>query len=61
MIRLVKALVRVSCEDCRTRTLIHTAVGLIIPTLMFLVTVLGEVYAERFLDAPPLDTSRRQP
>ena len=33
-----------------TRTPTHTAVGLIIPTLMFLVTVLGEVYAERFLD-----------
>lgn len=34
-----------------TRTLLHTAVTLIIPTIMFLITVLGEVYAERFLDA----------
>ena len=36
-----------------TRTLMYTAVGLIITALMFLVTVLGEVYAERFLDAIP--------
>jgi hypothetical protein len=34
-----------------TRTVMHTAVGLIIPTILFLVTVFGEVYAERFLDA----------
>jgi hypothetical protein len=34
-----------------TRTVIHTAVGLIIPTILFLATVFGEVYAERFLDA----------
>jgi hypothetical protein len=33
------------------RTVVHTAVGLIIPTIMFLITVFGEVYAERFLDA----------
>jgi hypothetical protein len=32
------------------RTLITTAVGVIVPTVMFLITVLGEVYAERFLD-----------
>lgn len=32
------------------RTVLHTAVGLVIPTLMFLATVFGEVYAERFLD-----------
>jgi hypothetical protein len=33
------------------RTVLHTAVGLIIPTILFLATVFGEVYAERFLDA----------
>jgi len=33
-----------------TRTVMHTAVALIIPTILFLVTVFGEVYAERFLD-----------
>lgn len=33
-----------------TRTMMHTAVGLIIPTIMFLITVFGEVYAERFID-----------
>lgn len=32
------------------RTVLHTAVGLIIPTILFLATVFGEVYAERFLD-----------
>jgi hypothetical protein len=30
---------------------VRTAVGLTIPTIMFLATVFGEVYAERFLDA----------
>lgn len=34
-----------------THTLIHAAVGLIIPTVLFVVTVFGEVYAERILDA----------
>jgi hypothetical protein len=34
-----------------TRTVVRTAVGLTIPTIMFLATVFGEVYAERFLDA----------
>lgn len=34
-----------------TRTLVHTAITLIIPTILFLATVLGEVYTERFLDA----------
>ena len=34
-----------------TRTVIATAVGLIIPTILFLATVLSEVYAERFLDS----------
>jgi hypothetical protein len=34
-----------------TRTAIHAAVGLLIPTIMFVVTVFGEVYAERVLDA----------
>jgi hypothetical protein len=33
------------------RTVMQTAVGLIIPTVLFLATVFGEVYAERFLDA----------
>lgn len=33
-----------------TRTVLHTAVGLIIPTLLFIATVFGEVYAERILD-----------
>ncbi|HSL26074.1 MAG TPA: hypothetical protein VLA54_07295, partial [Acidimicrobiia bacterium] len=33
-----------------TRTVMHAAVGLIIPTIMFVVTVFGEVYAERVLD-----------
>ena len=34
-----------------TRTLLHTAAGLIIPTVLFIATVLGEVYAERIFDA----------
>ncbi|HSL26073.1 MAG TPA: hypothetical protein VLA54_07290 [Acidimicrobiia bacterium] len=34
-----------------TRTVMHAAVALIIPTIMFVVTVFGEVYAERVLDA----------
>ncbi|MEN8235802.1 MAG: hypothetical protein ABFR89_12880 [Actinomycetota bacterium] len=33
-----------------TRTVMHTAVGLIIPTILFLATVFGEVYAERIFD-----------
>lgn len=32
------------------RTLLHTALTLIIPTIMFLITVLGEVYTERIFD-----------
>jgi hypothetical protein len=34
-----------------TRTVMHTAVGLVIPSIMFFITVFGEVYVERFLDA----------
>jgi hypothetical protein len=34
-----------------THTLMHATVGLIIPTIMFVVAVFGEVYAERILDA----------
>lgn len=34
-----------------TRTVMNTAVGLIIPTILFLTTVFGEVYTERFFDA----------
>jgi hypothetical protein len=34
----------------KTRTVIHTAVGLIIPTILFIATVFGEVYAERIFD-----------
>jgi hypothetical protein len=34
-----------------THTVMHAAVGLIIPTIMFAVAVFGEVYAERILDA----------
>ena len=34
----------------KTRAVIHTAVGLIIPTILFIATVFGEVYAERILD-----------
>lgn len=33
-----------------TRTVVRTAAGLIIPTVMFVVTVFGEVSAERMLD-----------
>lgn len=33
-----------------THTAAHTAVGLILPTIMFVVTVFGEVSAERLLD-----------
>lgn len=33
------------------RTLMHTAAGLILPTIMFVVTVFGEVSAERLLSA----------
>jgi hypothetical protein len=33
------------------RTLVRTAAALILPTIMFVVTVFGEVSAERFLDA----------
>ncbi|MFU8841933.1 MAG: hypothetical protein ACNA8R_14665 [Nitriliruptoraceae bacterium] len=34
-----------------THTVLHAAAGLVIPTLMFVVTVFGEVSAERFIDA----------
>jgi hypothetical protein len=34
----------------KTRTVMRTAGGLMIPTILFLVTVLGEVYTERFFD-----------
>lgn len=34
-----------------THTVMHAAVGLIIPTIMFVVAVFGEVYTERILDA----------
>jgi hypothetical protein len=34
-----------------SQTLLHAVVALIIPTAMFVVTVFGEVLAERFLDA----------
>jgi hypothetical protein len=34
-----------------TRTLWRTAAGLIVPTIVFVITVFGEVTAERFLDA----------
>lgn len=34
-----------------THTVMHAVVGMILPTLMFLVTVFGEVSAERILDA----------
>jgi len=34
-----------------THTVMHALVGLIIPTVLFVVAVFGEVYAERILDA----------
>ena len=34
-----------------THTLIRSAAGLIVPTIVFVITVFGEVSAERFLDA----------
>lgn len=34
-----------------THTVAHSAVGLIIPTVIFILTVFGEVYAERTFDA----------
>jgi hypothetical protein len=34
-----------------THTVLHAATALVVPTLMFVVTVFGEVSAERFLDA----------
>jgi len=34
-----------------TRTVMRTAVGLVIPTIVFFISVFGEVYVERFLDA----------
>jgi hypothetical protein len=34
-----------------THTLLHASAGLIIPTILFVLTVFGEVYAERVLDA----------
>ncbi|MDF1595994.1 MAG: hypothetical protein P1T08_07855 [Acidimicrobiia bacterium] len=34
-----------------THTLLHAAVGLTVPTIMFVIAVFGEVYAERILDA----------
>ena len=34
-----------------THTMMHAAVGLIIPAIMFAIAVFGEVYAERILDA----------
>jgi hypothetical protein len=35
----------------KTRTVMHTAVGLIIPTILFIATAFGEVYTERIFDA----------
>lgn len=35
----------------RTHTLVHAAAGLIIPTILFVLTVFGEVYTERVFDA----------
>lgn len=35
----------------RTHTLMHAAAGLIIPTILFVLTVFGEVYTERVFDA----------
>lgn len=32
------------------RTLVRSAAGLIVPTIVFVITVFGEVYAERFLE-----------
>lgn len=34
----------------RTRTVVRAAGGMIIPTIVFIITVFGEVYAERVLD-----------
>lgn len=34
----------------RTHTLLHAAAGLIVPSILFVLTVFGEVYAERFFD-----------
>ena len=34
-----------------SRTLVRSAAGLIVPTIVFVITVFGEVTAERFLDA----------
>ncbi len=34
-----------------THTVMHAMAGLIVPTVLFVVTVLGEVYAERIFDA----------
>lgn len=39
-----------SVSPLRTRTLAHAALGLVIPTAVFALTVFSEVYAERFLD-----------
>jgi len=33
-----------------SHTVLHTAAGLLVPTVMFLISVSGEVYAERILD-----------
>ena len=42
----------------RIHTLMHAAAGLIVPTILFVLTVFGEVYTERVFDAllpePPL-------
>lgn len=51
LIELHNAIRDAPATPTTTHTLMHAIGGLIIPTVMFLVTVFGEVYAERILDA----------
>ena len=42
---------RIDCSPTATHTVMRAILGLIIPTIMFVVAVLGEVFAERILEA----------
>ncbi|HEX6128271.1 MAG TPA: hypothetical protein VF071_04525 [Candidatus Limnocylindria bacterium] len=51
LIALHRAIREAPASPSASRTLIHTMVALVIPTAMFIVSVFGEVIAERLLDA----------
>lgn len=51
LVALHRAIREAPTSPSASRTLLHTMVALLIPTAMFVVSVFGEVMAERVLDA----------